>query len=46
MKDLADVQELIKTLSLPRAVAGQLNGEVVPKFLELWDAVAAAPTED
>jgi hypothetical protein len=46
MKDLADVQELIKVLSLPRTVAGELNPEVTPKFLELWDAVAAAPPEE
>jgi hypothetical protein len=46
MKDLADVQELIKTLSLPRATAEQLNPEVAPKYLELWDAVAAAPPEE
>ena len=46
MKDLGDVQELIKTLSLPRSAAEQLNSEVAPKFLELWDAVAAAPPEE
>jgi hypothetical protein len=46
MKDLADVQELIKTLSLPRATAEKLNPEVSPKYLELWDAVAAAPPEE
>jgi len=46
MKDLADVQELIKSLSLPRTTAEQLNPEVAPKFQELWDAVAAAPPEE
>jgi hypothetical protein len=45
MKDLADVQELIKTLSLPRATAENLNPEVAPKYLELWDVVDAAPPE-
>jgi hypothetical protein len=46
MKDLADVQELIKTLSLPRSMAEQLNPEVSSRFLELWNAVAAAPPEE
>jgi hypothetical protein len=46
MKDLGDVQELIKSLSLPRTIAEQLNPEVAPKFRELWDAVAAAPPGD
>lgn len=43
LKDLADVQELIKALSLPRAFAEQLNPYVQPKFLELWDANQSAP---
>jgi hypothetical protein len=45
LKDLGDVQEMIKVLSLPREAAERLNPYVRDKFLELWDAVAAAPPE-
>lgn len=45
MKDLADAQELIKTLSLPRDLASALDPSVRQKYLELWDAVAAAPPD-
>lgn len=38
MKDLADVQELIKLLSLPRDFGSRLNPYVQAKFLELWQA--------
>jgi len=37
MKDLADVQELIKLLSLPKQFADQLNPYVQAKFRELWE---------
>lgn len=36
LKDLADVQEVIKTLSLPIEFADQLNPYVREKFRELW----------
>ncbi|HEX8523827.1 MAG TPA: hypothetical protein VF669_16345 [Tepidisphaeraceae bacterium] len=36
LKDLADVQELIKVLSLSRDLAQQLNPYVQQKYLELW----------
>jgi len=36
LKDLADVQELIKALRLPTSFGEQLNPFVRPKFLELW----------
>lgn len=36
MKDLADAQELIKTLKLPESLADQLNPFVRDKYLELW----------
>jgi hypothetical protein len=36
LKDLADVQELIKTLALSRDFAKQLNPYVRGKFEELW----------
>lgn len=39
MKDLADVQELIKLLSLPASFAEQLNPYVREKFAELWTGV-------
>jgi hypothetical protein len=43
MKDLGDVQELIKTLGLPRDLSAQLNPFVRAKYEELWDAVANRP---
>lgn len=45
LKDLADVQELIRAARLPRTMATQLDPWVKDKFLELWDAVDAAPTD-
>lgn len=41
LKDLADVQEVIKTLHLPIEFADQLNPYVREKFRELW-----SPAED
>jgi hypothetical protein len=46
LKDLADVQELIRVLKLPREFAGQLNSYVQDKFIELWTAVHLAPPEE
>jgi hypothetical protein len=40
LKDLADVQELIRTLRLPGELAEQLDPFVREKFLELWQAVS------
>lgn len=40
LKDLADVQELIKALGLSSDFASQLNPFVRAKFLELWSAAA------
>lgn len=42
VKDLADMQELIKLLFLPRDFAGQLNAHVRPRYEELWTATQAA----
>ena len=42
LKDLADVQELIKVKALNASFADQLNEYVRPKYLELHDGVAAA----
>ena len=39
LKDLADVQEVIRIKELPRALAGELNRFVRDKYLELWEAV-------
>jgi hypothetical protein len=39
LKDLADVQELIRALKLERAYQEKLNPYVRAKFVELWDAV-------
>ena len=38
VKDLADVQELIKLLTLPADFAQQLHEYVRPRFAELWKA--------
>ena len=46
LKDLADAQELIKALSLPRSFAGDLNPYVRQKFYELWDAIASSPRDE
>lgn len=44
LKDLADVQELIRVLHLPRdEMATELNPFVQHKYRELWDALQAAP---
>jgi hypothetical protein len=39
LKDLGDVQELIRTLRLKREFGDQLNAYVRTKYFELWDAV-------
>jgi hypothetical protein len=36
IRDLADVQELIRTLDLPRELSEELNPFVHEKFVELW----------
>jgi hypothetical protein len=43
LKDLADVQELIKAKSLTAELAGKLDPSVREKYLELYHAVAQAP---
>ena len=39
LKDLADVQELIRIQHLPRTLVAELNAFVHDKYLELWQAV-------
>lgn len=46
LKDLADVQELIRILKLPRDFAPQLDPFVQSKFDELWQGVANFPAEE
>jgi hypothetical protein len=45
LKDLADVQEVIRILRLPRTLANKLNPFVRAKYLELWQAVEDRPDE-
>ncbi len=40
LKDLGDVQELIRTLKLERGFSQRLNEYVRAKYVELWDSVA------
>ncbi len=46
LKDLADVQELIRSAKLPVSTADALHPWVREKFLELWNAVAQGEAED
>lgn len=46
LKDLADAQELIRVLKLPRTFMDQLNPYVREKFDELWTAVEQSPPEE
>jgi hypothetical protein len=39
LRDLADVQELIRHLKLPAEMAERLNPYVRARYLELWDAI-------
>ncbi|MFI5460292.1 MAG: hypothetical protein ACHRXM_33160 [Isosphaerales bacterium] len=43
MKDLADVQELIKAIGLSAEFAVELNPYVRDKFLELWQGIRDSP---
>jgi hypothetical protein len=46
LKDLGDVQEMIRVLKLPREIAEQLDPFVRPKYFELWDAVQNNSAEE
>jgi hypothetical protein len=46
LKDLADVQELIRVLELPREFMERLNPYVRDTFLELWTAIEQSPPEE
>jgi hypothetical protein len=45
LKDLADVQELIKVRRLPEDIADRLDPYVRAKYRELWDAVQGLADE-
>lgn len=45
LKDLADVQELIRVQQLPRTYADGLNLFVRETFLEPWQAIRDQPAE-
>jgi hypothetical protein len=45
LKDLADVLELIKVASVPKAMSESLDESVRAKFLELWDAAQITDAE-
>lgn len=42
LKDISDVQEMIRVLRLPREIAEQLNPFVRTKYEELWDVLKQA----
>jgi hypothetical protein len=46
LKDLADVQELIKTLSLPLETVNELNPFVQSEFVRLWNAIHNDPMNE
>ena len=46
LKDLADVQELIRSAKLPVSTSDALHPWVRAKFLELWNAVEQGKAED
>jgi hypothetical protein len=45
LKDLADVLELIRGLSLPREIADSIDASVRSKYLELWQAAQGTDPE-
>ncbi len=45
LKDLADVLELVRALTLPRELGAALDASVRPKYEELWEAAQTADRE-
>ena len=45
LKDLADVIELVRVLSLPRSLGDSLDSSVRAKYDELWDAAQTSERE-
>ncbi len=46
LRDLADVQDLIRRANLPRELAVGLHPSVREEYVRLWDSVEAAPPDD
>jgi hypothetical protein len=46
MKDLADVQELIRAVRLPLELGERLHPMVQPKYAEIWHATKREPDEE
>jgi hypothetical protein len=46
LKDLGDVQELIRALQLPRSLSENIDPYARAKFIEMWDAVHGDQTSD
>lgn len=46
LRDLADVQDLIVLLKLPRELSNSLDASVRPKYVELWDSAREAFSGD
>lgn len=46
LKDLADVQELIRAARLPLELRDQLHAMVRDRYSEIWNATKRAPDED
>ena len=46
LKDIADVQELIRILKLPAEFVDRLNPFVQDKYRELWTLLASQPPEE
>jgi hypothetical protein len=46
LRDIADVQELIRILKLPAEFADRLNPFVQDKYRELWSLLANQPPEE
>jgi len=46
LKDLADVQELIRHASIPLELATDLDSMVRDKFVEIWNATQRSSDDD
>ncbi len=46
LKDLADVQELIRSARLPKSMSNDLDPWVRGRFIELWEAVESGDASD
>ena len=46
LKDLADVQELIRAAKLPLELGSELNEMVREKYAEIWHATKREPDDE